>query len=108
MPKVRTILKWTGLGAAAVLLAAECALIPSEANALTSSPAGSPPVTSVPGPFYNQGDPVSFCVNQRTELVRVEVHTTVLGNCAAGEVQLTVTADPSALATPVPAPSSSG
>jgi hypothetical protein len=105
---VRTVLKYIGLGAAAVLLAAECALIPAEADALTSSPAGSPPVTTVPGPFYNQGDPVNFCVNQRTEQVRVEVHTSVLGNCAAGEVQLTVTAAPSALATPAPTSTASG
>jgi hypothetical protein len=103
--KIRTILKYTGLGAAAVLLAVECAFIPAEANALTTS--GSPPVTSVPGPYYNQGDPVNLCVNQRTEQVRAEVHTAQLGNCAAGEVQLTVTADPSALATPAPSSTAS-
>jgi hypothetical protein len=105
---MRTVFKVIGLGAAAVLLAAECALIPSEADALTSHPAGSPPVTSVPGPFYNQGDPINLCVNQRTEQVRAEVHTNVLGNCAAGEVQLTVTADPDALATPAPTPTATG
>jgi len=100
------ILKYAGLGAAAVLLAGECAMIPAEADALTRS--GPPPVTSVPGPYYNQGDPLNLCVNQRTEQIRAEVRTSQLGNCAAGEIQLTVIAAPSALASPAPSASASG
>ena len=68
--------------------------------------AGGPPVTSPPGkvgPYYSQGTAVNECVNQVTQQVRVETRTVVLGNCSTDEVQLTVTADPSALA-PAPKP----
>lgn len=103
--RFRKTLTITGLAAAAGLLAAECAMIPGQANAQTT---GFPTVTSVPGPYYNQGQAINLCVNQRTEQVRVEVHTQQLGNCITGETQLTVTANPSALAIPAPSSSASG
>lgn len=65
--------------------------------------AGGPPVTSpagTVGPYYSQGAAVNLCVNQVTQQVRVETKTVTLGNCSTHEVQLTVTADPTALATP--------
>ncbi len=73
------------------------------AVAATSVPAGGPPVVTNPtiGPYYKAG-PVNLCVNQATQQVRVETRTLVLGNCAAGEVQLTLVASPGALAPPAP------
>ena len=84
---MRTKLKYVGLGLAAALLAAECALIPTEADALTS---GGPPTVSSPGAEYAPVSVLYLCVNLITEQVRAEVHTDVPGNCAANEVQLPV------------------
>jgi hypothetical protein len=64
----------------------ECAFIPSEASAGTSPN----------GPYFEQGTIVNLCfdtVNERS--MYVELHTSTVGNCAAGYVQLSVWADPS-------------
>jgi hypothetical protein len=111
MIKLRTV----GLAVAAVALAVECAFIPSEASALVRA-FTDPPTTSTPGPYYNQGAFVGICaaVAPGTSSY-VEVHTNfgtlasrnagALGNCAAGHVQLVVSADPSLF--PIPSASAS-
>jgi hypothetical protein len=70
--------------------------------AVTSSGPGVNPGTVNIGPYYKAG-PVSICVSQANEgVIYVEEHTQVLGNCAAGYVQLTVTASPLPTASPTP------
>ncbi len=78
------------LGVAAVLLAAECALIPSEASALSprSGPAESPG-----GTFFEQGQIVNFCFRHNST-GWLEWNSQTLGNCPPGLVQLSVWADP--------------
>lgn len=65
---------------------------------------GGPPVVSPPGkvgPYYSQGAAVNLCVNPAADsLAYVEAHSDVLGNCAAGYTQLTVSADPTAVPSP--------
>lgn len=82
------------LGVAAVALAAECALIPSEASAVGlihhSGPGRSPG-----GTFFNQGQIVNICLSETNESRGyVENNSQVLGNCAPGFTQLSVWADP--------------
>ena len=114
-----TKLKYAAVVLAAGLTAALCALIPGQANALALTLHG-PPVTSVPGPYYNAGDLVGICVAQVASVSSyVEVHTSfgtaaspnpgALGNCAAGRVQLVVVAVPPGFdgAAPAPSPSAS-
>lgn len=80
-----------GLGAAAMLLAAECALIPTEASALAHSGPGRSPG----GTFFQQGQIVNLCLSETNESRGyVENNSQVLGNCAAGYTQLSVWADP--------------
>ena len=89
-----------GLGLAAVLLVAECALIPSEASALAHSGPGRSPG----GTYFPQGTIVNLCLPENHESGGyVENNSDVLGNCAAGYTQLSVWADPDGLA-PAPAP----
>jgi hypothetical protein len=90
------------LGVAAVLLAVECAFIPSEANAITrSGPAESPG-----GTFFQQGAIVNFCFTHGHG-GWLEFNTVALGNCPPGDVQLSVWADPQGVI-PSPAPTPSG
>ena len=90
-----------GLGAAAVLLAAECALIPSEASALAHA-FRSGPVRSPGGTYFQQGQVVNLCLSETNESRGyTENGSQVLGNCAAGYTQLSVVADPSGVPVPV-------
>lgn len=93
-----------GLGLAAVLLAAECALIPAEASALTprSGPAESPG-----GTYFLQGQIVNFCFRHNSS-GWLEWNSVTLGNCPPGVVQLSVVADPSGWPVPSPSASASG
>jgi hypothetical protein len=81
------------------------ALAVAVGGAAYAAVAGGPPVHSpagVVGPYY-QGGPVSICVSQTDEgVIYVEEHSQLLGNCAAGYIQLTVTAVPTPTATPSP------
>jgi hypothetical protein len=81
-------LKVTGLILAAIGLMVECAFIPSEASAITSPN----------GPYFEQGTVVNLCFDTTNERsMYVELHSNVIGNCAAGYVQLSVWADPDAV-----------
>jgi hypothetical protein len=51
------------------------------------------------GPYYPAGY-LNVCINQTTEAVRVELHTDVLGNCGANEVQATLQVLPSEATSP--------
>lgn len=78
------------------------------AYAASTHPAGGPVIVSPsPGGPYFTG-PVNVCVDLASEgTVYVELHSDTLGNCAHGYAQLTINADPSALApTPTGTPSS--
>lgn len=89
------------LGLAAVLLAAECALIPSEASAVARA-FHSGPAESPGGTYFLQGQVVNFCFRHNSS-GWLEFNTQQLGNCPPGLVQLSVVADPSGW--PVPSPS---
>lgn len=90
-PSMRAVVAWC----ATVVIAFGLAFTLGMPHPASASNSNQPPTTSVPGPYYDQGDLINLCVNTTTEAVRVEEHSDVLGNCAAGEVQLTVEAMPS-------------
>lgn len=92
--------KHVGLGVAAVLLAAEVALIPMEASAITRSG----PVESPGGTYFVQNQVVNFCFRHNSS-GWLEFNSVVLGNCPPGVVQLSVVADPSGWSIPSPSPS---
>lgn len=93
--------KHAGLGMAAVLLAAECALIPTEASAIgRSGPAEAPG-----GTYFEQNAVVNFCFTHGHG-GWLEFNSVVLGNCPPGDVQLSEVADP--LGWPIPSPTASG
>ena len=97
---MKITLKHIGLGLAAVLLAAECALIPSEASAISRAIRGGP-AESPGGTYFLQGTVVNFCFRHNST-GWLEWNSQVLGNCPPGLVQLSVVADPSGW--PVPSP----
>lgn len=94
------------LGLAAVLLAAECALIPSEASALGLIRRGGP-AESPGGTYFLQGTVVNFCFRHNST-GWLEWNSQVLGNCPPGLVQLSVVADPSGWAIPSPSATPTG
>ena len=112
---LKTLPRWAAAALAVVVTAGLMLLVAAQADA---SLFGGPPVTSVPGPYYNQGAVVGICVAIPGSGANtyVEVNTNfgpggsitpnALGNCAGGHTQLIVPADPSLY--PVPAPSSTG
>ena len=99
---MRKTLKVVGLVLAAVLLAAECALIPSEASAITRA-LQSGPAEAPGGTYFEQGQVVNFCFRHDGS-GWLELNSTALGNCPPGDVQLSVPADPSGYPIPSPAP----
>lgn len=115
--KPKTLGQWITLSVGALALAVECAFIPAEANAIETTPSGGPPTTSVPGPYYNQGDFLGICVGdpgtglgdyveRNTNFgTQASPNPHALGNCAAGHTQAVLPVDPSLV--PLPAPSSS-
>ena len=112
---VKAVPRWAAVVLAVLATAGLALLIASRADAALF---GGPPVTSVPGPYYNQGAFVGICVANPGSgaYTYVEVNTNfgpggsitpnALGNCAGGHTQLIVPADPSLY--PIPAPSSTG
>lgn len=87
---MRKSLKVAGLVLAAAALAAECALIPSEASALT---AGSTAAAS--DSYVAQGTRINICVSITDEShLYVEENSNTLGNCASGYEQFSVISDP--------------